>query len=460
MKLFKSKHIMGAFLITMVFTNTACNKKLEVLPINMITPDQIQDDEDIFAILSGCYNSFQNFDSYGERFFIVADLLANAGQVYWVGNYPSYRDIEDKKQISDNDLAAGMWLNSYSIIYSANTVLKYIDLANNNNKTAYEAEARFIRALAYFNLVNFYSLPYSDGNAASNEAVPLILNAYEDYQETRDKVSRTTVEKVYNQIIDDLTFAAETEDFAIAKGRGNRYAAYAYLAKVYLNQGKYAEAANAANKAASTNFVLSKSFESEFNNSDPTPEDLFGILQSSQSNSGTANNGIHTLLAPHPEGRGDIRIDTSLLNIYENGDDRKDFIIWGAGIAVLTQGLYTKKYLELYRVIPIIRLADVLLMRAEANLRNNSTIGADPLDDINAVRGRAHASLLDDVTADDVVAERLRELAFEGDRLWTLKRLKMDVGDYPYNDPMLVLPVPQRERDANGNLSQNEGYND
>jgi len=56
------------------------------------------------------------------------------------------------------------------------------------------------------------------------------------------------------------------------------------------------------------------------------------------------------------------------------------------------------------------------------------------------------------------VNERMRELGFEGDRAWTLKRLKMDIDGLSYNDEKLILPIPQREIDVNKNLVQNAGY--
>jgi len=93
------------------------------------------------------------------------------------------------------------------------------------------------------------------------------------------------------------------------------------------------------------------------------------------------------------------------------------------------------------------------------NARAGSAIGGKtPLEDVNLVRARSHAAALATVTADQVVEERFRELAFEGDWLWTKKRLKMNIGTRPYNDPKLVLPVPQRERDVNKQLNQNPGY--
>jgi hypothetical protein len=100
------------------------------------------------------------------------------------------------------------------------------------------------------------------------------------------------------------------------------------------------------------------------------------------------------------------------------------------------------------------------LTRGEANLRKGGAPigGVTPEEDINTVRERAGASDLSDVTGSDFVDERFRELGFEGDRLWTLKRLKLDVGDYAFDAPELVLPIPQREIDVNSNLTQNEGY--
>ena len=118
------------------------------------------------------------------------------------------------------------------------------------------------------------------------------------------------------------------------------------------------------------------------------------------------------------------------------------------------------KWNTFYRVVPVVRLAEMYLTRGEANFHKGGAPvgGVDPLDDINTVRVRSNAAPLQDISLQDFVDERFRELAFEGDRLWTLKRLKLDVDGYTYDDPKLVLPIPQREIDVNSNLTQNEGY--
>ena len=99
------------------------------------------------------------------------------------------------------------------------------------------------------------------------------------------------------------------------------------------------------------------------------------------------------------------------------------------------------------------------LTRGEANLLSGGSVGgADPVDDINVVRARSGATPLSSVTAQDFVDERFRELGFEGDRYWTLKRFRMDIDGLGYDDNKMILPLPQSEIDVNANLKQNVGY--
>lgn len=98
------------------------------------------------------------------------------------------------------------------------------------------------------------------------------------------------------------------------------------------------------------------------------------------------------------------------------------------------------------------------LIRAEANFRLNTTIGATPLDDINLIVERSKLDALTSVTLEDILLERRKELAHEGFKIHDMKRNKQDVGSLPYNDPKLVFPIPFRETQANSNLKQNDGY--
>ncbi|HEY6976947.1 MAG TPA: RagB/SusD family nutrient uptake outer membrane protein [Chitinophagaceae bacterium] len=444
---------------------TSCNKKLDVLPQNSITPEQIQTPADVEAVLFGGYKLYQSPAAFGEQFILIPDLLASENQVNWVGTFTEYRQYQNKDQLRDNNIAENIWDSTYRIILDANTVLDKISLiTDEDEKTTVTGEAEFMRGVAYFELVNLYAQPYSAGNVTSNPGVPLILSPVYEYDSTKDKPSRATVDDIYKQVLSDLTDAAAKLPEDNGTARANKYAAEAFLARVYMNMGDYENAAAMANDIISSGtYSLASPYDKAFNNDGYSPEDIFAIAQTNQSNAGTNNNGLTTFYSPQPPdgvGRGDAQVDPGYSSVFDDPDDRRgSFFTYGVGIGG-SDGDYPNKWLQFYKYIPVVRLAEMYLTRGEANLRKGGTPigGATPAEDINIVRERANASPLSGVTGTDFVEERFRELAFEGDRLWTLKRLKLDVDGNPFNDDKLVLPIPQRETDVNSNLTQNPGY--
>jgi hypothetical protein len=305
-----------------------------------------------------------------------------------------------------------------------------------------------------------FAQPYSAGNTTSNPGVPLILKSVEGYDPQRDQLARASVEDIYKQVLDDLNEAKDKLPEEAENFRASKYSALAFLSRVYLAQAKYAEASVAANEVIESGlFSLAGSYDKAFNNSVNSPEDIFAIQQTSQSNSGTSNFGIITFYSGFPIGRGEIQITDEHLNEYEPGDARGEFFYEGSSISG-AQGLMTGKWSDAYKAIPIIRLAEMYLTRAEANFRSGQVTGPNtPLEDINIVRERAGTTALTSLSsADDIVMERFRELAFEGERFLTVKRLQLNVGGMEYNDPKLVFPIPQREIDLNNALPQNPGY--
>lgn len=441
----------------------SCDKKLDVLPQNNITPDQIKTEADVKALLFGSYALLQSPNSLGERWLFASDLLADAGQVNFIGTFVDNRHLTTKQTITTNGIAGGIWANGYSNINLLNTVLDKVGLiTDNDEKTIVEGEAKFIRGMIYYYLVNYFAQPWSTGNSNSNLGVPLMLEPVYNYDSTKHKVSRATVAQVYAQIITDLTEAASKLPDASDDFRANKASAQAFLARVYMAQGNYAAAATQAdNVIASPEFELTSSYFGAFNNVANSSEDIFAIQQSSQSNAGTTNNGLPTFYAAQPVGRGDAQIPSTYYtgNGFEVAlDERANF--WYPGVSIAGQsGRYTGKFMDIYKAIPVVRLAEMYLTRGEANLRKGGApIGGDPVDDINIVRERSGASTLGAVAISDFLDERFRELAFEGDRLWTLKRTQSNIDGRPYDDNKLILPIPQREIDVNKNLVQNLGY--
>jgi len=456
------------YLITAMFFVAcfSCNKKLDVQPQNNVT--NIETGDDVEALLFGGYSLLQNASAFGEQYIFIADLLADADQVDFVGTFTDYKDLWNKNQTKETAIATTIWENSYLIIENMNIVLDKISLVDDDKKDVITAEAKFMRGVAYFELINFFAKPFSAGNTASNPGVPLVLQPTYIYDSTKNKPSRASVEDVYAQIIADLTDAENGLETSSENARATTYSAEAFLARVYLNMHDYTNAAKMADKVIESGmFSLTSTYNQAFNNPSNSSEDIFGIQQTPQSNAGTTDNGIVTFYRYAYDaddvsqgGRGDAQVDPGYFDHFDDPNDfRAGYVADGYSISGVG-GTYALKWLTFYRVVPVVRLAEMYLTRGEANLRKGGSPIGDvaPLEDINTVRRRSNAEDLSSVKGQDFVEERFRELGFEGDRLWTLKRLKLSVGDYAYDDPKLVLPIPQREIDVNSNLTQNEGY--
>src|SRR5882757_6175571 len=202
------KHILYiSSLAFLFFIAPSCSKKLDVLPQNSATPDQIKTSSDVQALLAGAYNQLQSYSAFGEQFMLIPDLLASADQVDWVGTYPTYKQVKTKKIVATNSIASSLWGNSYKVIFICNTVLDKLSLVDTAEQARVQGEALFIRGTMYFELVGLFAKPYSDGAAATNLGVPIVLDPSYFYDSTKDKPARATVAAVYAQVIKDLQAA-------------------------------------------------------------------------------------------------------------------------------------------------------------------------------------------------------------------------------------------------------------
>lgn len=449
-----------ALVILSTILIAACTKKLDVPPQNSLTPSEIKTEDDVVALLMGGYASLQDPHAFGERYNTLTELLVSDGDLDFQGTFANYNDIFNRDQIADNTVIYRMWANAYHTINIANTALSKMNVVSDGLRQELEAEARFFRGVVYFQLVNLFAQPYSAGSTSTRPGVPLILEPVEGYDSTRDKLPRASIDEVYNQVVADLTAARNSLPDEAENFRATSHSAAAVLSRVYLSMGRYADAADAANQVIQSGaFSLARSFAEAFNNTSNSPEDVFAIQQSSQSNAGTVNSGLVTFYATDPIGRGEIQVTQDHLDKYDATDSRGDFFYEGSSISG-TDGIMTLKYYDLYSAIPVIRLAEMYLTRAEANFRTGQQVGPNtPLQDVNLVRVRVGARpLLAILDADDIVRERFFELAFEGERFLTVKRLRLTVDGIAYNDPRMIFPIPLREIELGNALPQNEGY--
>jgi hypothetical protein len=321
-----------------------------------------------------------------------------------------------------------------------------------------EAEAKFLRGIAYYNLVQVFGKAYNDGSPTSNPGVPIVLTPTRAADESL-QVPRNTVAQVYTQVLEDLNAAKA----ALPNTNGfyaNTFVASAMLARVHLAMGNFPQAAAEANRVITSNrYSLFADIKANYVRIANGSETIFAV----QNTATVFNNDMAVFHAPLPYGRADIQVLNPHLTNYSAGDVRGTlFVTTGRG-RMSTKYASDNPTLDPRRTnITVLRLAEVHLIRAEANVRTGGSVGAPALTDVNAIRARAGLPALTAVTLADVLKERRNELMFEGLLFSDMKRLQINTqgttGALPWNSNALVFPIPEREMIVNKQLTQNPGY--
>jgi len=440
-----------------------CEDNLDLQPEQSLSPEVvISNSANLENLLVGLYDeaahgsaetpSFEE-NIYGGRLNLAVELLANSGELIFNGTFEEPAQYNEKAILTDNVDTRDIWLNAYEVNNQANLILANLDIVEDAAiRDRIEGEAKFLRGLMYFDLARIFGLPYRAGQSNSQPAVPIVLNAVTDASQV-EFPSRNTVEEAYNQALSDLNDAynllpGSNDVFA------DRYAAQALLARVYLQQGNYASARDAADDVLqNSGHALTADFASAFNNDEDSSEDIFAWQYTAQD----GENDMNTFWAGSDfggrSGNPDVAIALEHFDNYDDPNDQRGLFFYET-----STGTATTKWQGEFSNIPFLRIAEMHLIRAECNFRENTTVGLSPEDEINALRTRSNAGPIVGVTLEDILNERKRELSFEGFSLHDIKRLQGMVGDLNYDDNKLVMPVPQRETDSNPNLEQNPGY--
>ena len=448
--------------IFLVIIASSCKKPLDIAPADTIEQDQaLLTSKDVEVALIGAYADLGRTDFYGGRPFLIADLLANTDAIEWTGTYEELTQANNKSLLKTNTFVSNVWRDGFRAINDVNNVLAAIDKVDAAKKARITGEAKFIRGAVYFDLVRLFGKAYNDGNPTTNLGVPIVLTPTTVITEA-NYVSRATVAAGYQQAITDLT-EAETALPAENGFFATKSAAAGMLARIYLQMGNYAAAANATNRVISSGlYELKATYRQAFptvqepgSPAQPgsnTTEDVFSI----QVTNLTGFNGFNEFYGSSTYGgRGDAAISPDwIAETYAANDDRSNFFYDDGDI-------FTSKFANQYGNVSIIRLAEMYLIRAESNQRLLPAApigGRTPLQDLTVVRSRAGLTTTTPTLA-NILNERKIELAFEGFFLHDAKRTQTNIGSLAWNANALVFPVPQREIDANKNLVQNAGYN-
>lgn len=488
-KLIPSK-VIGVMIAAIMVTTSCHNDFLDVPPQGEQPNEQFWvSGEDAAKAVNAMYANLRAYNQVAFGPIAIESLGSDNTEkgssptdATFLNNFNNYTASSTEGQIND------FWAAQYQSVNFANQVLDNTpDIQMDENlKTRYLAEAKFIRAYAYFRLVRAFG------------DVPLRLHVAEDVSEYN--IPRSPKAEVYAAIEQDLTEAAAVLPLSYAGidvGRATKGAALALHAKVAMYQAKWPEVLDLTNQVMGLGYSLFQDFEQLFRvSNENSSESVFEIQAAVIPGNPIASNSQYSQVQGvrgSVGGGWGFNIPTQdLADAFEPGDPRRDATIIFRGETTPEgdvipptgdNAMYNQKsyvpfsdYVTGYNEgaqqnIRVIRYADVLLMNAEANNELGNT--ADALESLEKVRERARGgdpTVLPEVTTTDQVAlrqaiwhERRVELAMEFDRYFDV--IRQGRGEEVFGDlgwragKNEVWPVPQPEIDlSGGTLTQNPGY--
>lgn len=469
--------LFGALLLA---SATSCDVLTQDPPAALTQEDGFANADRIAKSAVGMYDALQNAEFLGGRALVYSDIRSDdtnpAGFFGFVSTF--------NMQANDN-IALNAWTGGYRSLYGANYFLQQI--AKNPGKTTpaleaqYIGEAKYIRALLYFHLVNLFAQPYNFTADASHLGVPLQLTAPDagNAFDASQNLPRATVKQVYAQIEADLNDAIsnlpETYSTAFDRtGRATKDAARSLLARVYLYKGQYSDAAAmAGNVIAGGRHTLNASPAATFplGSAPQSSESIFSVAMNVTDNPNTNNSlGQHYGRTK----RADITV-TPYANIDTTqfrSKDRRRTLLLDPPTFPVPANVYTLKYPNgSADYVPITRYSEVLLTRAEGLAQTDAGISAEAITLLNTVRRRslpnipAYANYTaasftnKQALVDAILFERRLELAFEGHRYYDLLRNKRNSSRINYGAGKSIFPIPTVDMQQNPNLVQNDGYN-
>ncbi|MCW0484222.1 RagB/SusD family nutrient uptake outer membrane protein [Gaoshiqia sediminis] len=487
-----------------VFGLAACEDELNQVPISEMSADGFfQDEKGFEQAINGTYEALS---TYPERQFHLSDVRSD--NIYGVGSMGvrSHEPVNNFAfTLAVNEYMTEAWDNNFKGIMRANTVLENLSadlVPDEAMRNRLEGEAKFLRALFYFDLIRYFGpVPLVDRLVSPNEAL---------------EIPRSPVADIYTLIISDLQDAAQklpSSYSGINIGRATSYAAKGLLARVHLTRSgpvlhpdgpclgvnEYSQALSLLNEVIAGPYSMLTDYAATFdlfneNNSDIVFDIQFasGGLGVGASYPGELAGSAFWKAAGYPYAIGLETKDVSydLINSYGENDSRLDFNVQ-IGYIDPTNGQYVEDPVctKFSRIdpetwgadrfdfginFPVLRFADVLLMKAECILQGASGTQTEVDKIVSDVRARGGLSAVSNVTMDDLLEERRKEFLGEGLRWHDLVRTGkvLDVMnawiqvedesgqmrssiDYKH----IIYPIPQSQIDVKKGLyEQNEGY--
>lgn len=429
-----------------------------------------QTEDDFRSALVGAYRSFR---AYPGMYFELSSFRSDESRLLapTAGTQDRY-DIDQFRDNPSNQLLLGVWRDLYRGIFICNEIIEQLEGSSISKdlNVQFQAEAKFIRAYHYYNLVNFWG------------SVPLVLKTLTPAESL--KAGQASIEVIRQAIESDLLYAADENNlpltFAAAdQGRATSMAAKALLAKLYLTEHAFDKVVTTLETLVDQNgpYTLLE-----------TPRQVFAadnkgnseVIFAVKYNKDFAGEGHGLWLSSASSSAS--QIPPNLFDAYATNDRRRELLSY---VRSGTSGsnYVPLKFMDTFSTINstqvgndfiLLRFADILLMFAEASNEQAYLANGKAFSALNRIRSRADvdeysSSDLGNQTQfrDAVYRERRLELAYEGHRWFDLVRTQTaepvlrDAEDIDIPDFRLVFPIPVSEIEKINDpavLRQHSGY--
>lgn len=467
---------------------SSCENMLEEVPKNFISPISYYQTE---ADAKGAILSVYEANIVDANIFLIEEVYTD--YLYAKGSWLSVNNLDKPADASAYGRLNYIWNKNYNIINRANVVLTRVPdiIMNEDTKKRILAEAYFLRAVAYTNLVRGYG------------AVPLRLTETNDLSQIG--APRTPVDEIYKQIIADLKIAETDLPENVGKdtGSASKWAAKIRLADVYLGLEDWANAASRADEVIKSGkySLVTVTKESDFYKifaTETSTEDIFSShfspIQTPFTNMVRWMHLSNTPIYNVGDGYNVIYANTTspLLNNWDKNDLRFQFNLYTGylknGVWInnpSTTPLLFKKYIQdpnglVTYSVPVIRYAEAYLIYAEAACMAENGPSSLTTERLNIIKRRAYGYELNTPSSIDypggtskeafrnvVIKERAYEFMLECRHHWdlirtnTFKQAINEAKNINVVDARLLHPIPQEEISNNPALSQadqNPGY--
>jgi hypothetical protein len=443
----------------------------------------------------GLYNTVRSGQFLGGRFQVYNDVKAE-NWINFSNNQITASNTWNQNVNTTSDEVQNLWSQAYLAINNSNLFMDGMAAKGNSVVGAaagaqYVGEAKFIRAISYYSLLQFYARPYADGNG-DKPGVPLRLtglSAYGDFN-----LARSTVSQVYDQILKDLNEAevavpASYTTAVLNTTRAHRNTVIAFKTRVYLTMGRYADVITEANKIVSpaapftaaggtvtggVAHALQANIVNVFRTPYVTTESILSMPWSATEGAGTQSSlGYYFYQNGSAAGLAEFYLSPTGVIADPNWkatDVRRTGLLFTntatTGRTYLTKFNQPNPYPDF---APVIRYAEVLLNLAEARARVNG-IDAQSISLLNAVRGRSDATTVftaggfasGTALVNTILQERNIEFLGEGlrniDLMRTLQPIPAKgtvVPSIPTTDPRYIWPISGNELLYNNLITNN-----